>query len=97
MKLSIISVVCGVSGDSGESTWPDLNNDKVEKVNNWEVLGMIFQENLFGEKHIDQLICTCNKKLFVLKKINRFASHHKNLENITRMHYKNVENILVKL
>ena len=51
----------------------DFNNDKVEKVHNWKVLGMIFQENLFWEKHIDQLICTCYKKLFVLKKINRFA------------------------
>ena len=34
---------------------------------------MIFQENLSWEKHIDQRICTCDKKLFVLKKINRFA------------------------
>ena len=46
----------------------DLNNDKVEKVDNWKVLGMIFQENLSWEKHIDQLICSCYKKLFVLKK-----------------------------
>ena len=42
----------------------DLNNDKVEKVDNWEVRGMIFQENLSLEKHIDQLIlftrnCLC--------------------------------------
>ena len=28
----------------------DLNNDKVEKVDNWKVLGMIFQENLSWEK-----------------------------------------------
>ena len=34
----------------------DLNNDKVKKVDNWKVLGMIFQENLSWEKHIDQLI-----------------------------------------
>ena len=46
----------------------DLNNDKVEKVDNWKVLGMIFQENLSWEKHIDELICSCYKKLFVLKK-----------------------------
>ena len=46
----------------------DLNNDKVEKVHNWKVRGMIFQENLCWEKHIDQLICSCYKKLFVLKK-----------------------------
>ena len=46
----------------------DLNDDKVEKVGNWKVLGMIFQENLSWEKHIDQLICSCCKKLFVLKK-----------------------------
>ena len=51
----------------------DLNNDKVEKVDNWKVLGMIFQENLSWEKHIDELICSCYKKLFVLKKIKRFA------------------------
>ena len=31
-------------------------------------LGMMFQENLSWEKHIDQLICTSYKKLFVLKK-----------------------------
>ena len=51
----------------------DLNNDKVQKVDKWKVLGMFLQENLSWEKHIDQLICTCYKKLFVLKKINRFA------------------------
>ena len=51
----------------------DLNNDKVEKVGNWKVLGMIFHENLSWEKHIDQLICSCYNKLFVLKKIKRFA------------------------
>ena len=45
----------------------------MEKVDNWKVLGMIFQENLSWEKHIDQLICSCYKKLFVLKKIKRFA------------------------
>ena len=36
----------------------DLNNNKVEKVYNWRVLGMIFPENLYWEKHIDQLICS---------------------------------------
>ena len=51
----------------------DLNNDQVEKVDNWKVLGMIFQENLSWEKRIDQILCTCYKKLFVLKKIKRFA------------------------
>ena len=45
----------------------------MEKVGNWKVLGMIFQENLSWEKHTDQLICSCCKKLFVLKKIKRFA------------------------
>ena len=51
----------------------DLNNDKVENVDNWKVLGMIFQENLSWEKHIDELICSCYNKLFVLKKIKRSA------------------------
>ena len=46
----------------------DLNNNKMERVDNYKVLGMIFQENLSWEKHIDQLLCTCYKKLFVLKK-----------------------------
>ena len=50
----------------------DLINDKVEMVSNWKVLGMIFQEHLSWEKHIDQLICSCYKKLFV-KKMKRFA------------------------
>ena len=53
-------------------TYFDLINDKVEMVSNWKVLGMIFQEHLSWEKHIDQLICSCYKKLFV-KKIKRFA------------------------
>ena len=34
---------------------------------------MIFQENLSWEKHIDELICSYYKKLFVLKKIKRFV------------------------
>ena len=51
----------------------DLNNNKMEKVNNWKVPGMSFEENLSCEKHIGQLICTCYKKLFVLKKLKYFA------------------------
>ena len=51
----------------------NLNNDKVEKVDNWNFLGMIFQVNLYWEKHIDELICSCYKKLFALKKIKRSA------------------------
>ena len=51
----------------------DLNNDEVEKLGNRKVLGMIFRENLSWEKHIDQLICSCYKKLFVLKAIKRFG------------------------
>ena len=31
----------------------DLNNDKVEKVDNWKVFGMIFLGNLPWEKRID--------------------------------------------
>ena len=41
-------------------------------VSSWKVLGMIFQEHLSWEKHIDQLICSCYKKLFV-KKMKRLA------------------------
>ena len=37
----------------------DLNNDKMEKVGGWNILGMIFQGNLSWEKRIDQLICSC--------------------------------------
>ena len=48
-------------------------NDKVEKVENWKVLGVIFQENLSWEKDIDELICSCYNKFFVLKKIKQFA------------------------
>ena len=51
----------------------DLNNNKMKRVNNWKVHSMIFPENLSWEKHIDQLICTCYKKLFILKKMKRFA------------------------
>ena len=51
----------------------DLNNNKIEKVSDWKVLGMSFEENLSCEKHIDQLICTCYKKLFLLKKSKYFA------------------------
>ena len=47
-------------------------NDKVEKVENWKVLGVIFQENLSWEKDIDELICSCYNRFFVLKKIKRF-------------------------
>ena len=54
----------------------DLNNGKVEKFGNWKVLGMTFQENFSCEKHVDQLICSFYKKLCLLKKIKRFASHH---------------------
>lgn len=45
----------------------------VEKVNCWKVLGVIFQENLCWKKHIDQVVSSCYKKLFVLKKLKRFT------------------------
>ena len=51
----------------------DLNNDKVEKVGGWNILGMIFQGNFSWEKRIGQLICSCYKKLFVLKRIKRLS------------------------
>ena len=60
----------------------DLDNDKVEELDKWKVLGMIFQENFSWKKHIDQLIC-CYKKMFVLcgkKKCNDLR--HKKLKNI---------------
>ena len=63
----------------------DLNNDKVEKAHYWKVLGMIFQENFSWEKHINQLLCTCYKKLFVLKKSKMICAT------------KKIENILLKL
>ena len=63
----------------------DLNNNKMEKVNNWKVHSMIFPENLSWEKHIDQLICTCYKKLFILKK------------KWNDLRKKKLENILLKL
>ena len=73
----------------------DLNNDKVEKVDNWKVLGMIFQENLSWEKHIDELICSCYKKLFMLKKIKRFApektkKHLAEALIISKINYENI-------
>ena len=73
----------------------DLNNDKVEKVDNWRVLGMILQKNLSWQKHIDQLICSCYKKLFVLKQIKRFAPQktRKHLAEaliISKIDYRNI-------
>ena len=85
----------------------DLNNDKVEKVDNWKVLGIIFQENPSWEKHIDELICSCYKKLFVLKK-KRFAPQktRKHLAEaliISKIDYENIiysnasQNSLIRL
>ena len=56
---------------------------------------MIFQENLCWEKHIDQQICTCYKKLFVLKKISQFAPQktRKHLAEaliISKIDYRNI-------
>ena len=73
----------------------DLNNDKVEKVGNWKVFGMTFQENLYWEKHIDQLICTYYKKLFALIKIKRFAPQktRKHLAEaliVSKIDYRNI-------
>ena len=57
----------------------DLDNDKVEELDKWKVLGMIFQENFSWKKHIDQLIYSCYKKLLALKENNL---RHKKPKNI---------------
>ena len=85
-----------------------LINDKVEKVGSWKVLGMIFQKNLSWEKHIDQLICSCYKKLFVLKKQKQFApqkttKHFAEALIISKIDYENIiysnasQNSLIRL
>ena len=50
-----------------------LKDETVERVKCWKVLGIIFQENLRWGNHIDQVVSTCYKKLFVLKKLKRFT------------------------
>ena len=69
----------------------NLNNNKMEKVGNWKVLGMSFEGNLSCEKHIDKLICTCYSKLFVLKKSKHFAPQK------TRKHLAEARKLTVEI
>ena len=70
---------------------------------------MIFQENLSWEKHIDELICSCYKKLFVLKKNKTICATKKTRKHlaevliISKIDYGNIiysnasQNFLIRL
>ena len=59
---------------------PDLfnlsvNNEPIERVNTWKVLGVKFDENLSWNIQLDALIKSCFGKLAVLRRIKRFTSY----------------------
>ena len=50
-----------------------VNNNSIERVSSWKVLGMRFQQNLQWNDHITELISSCYGVLAVLRKLRRFT------------------------
>ena len=48
----------------------------MERVSSWEVLGMLFQQNLLWNNHIMELVLSCYGVLVVLRKLKRFTHFH---------------------
>ena len=54
-----------------------VENGCVERVKNWKVLGVIFDENLSWNVHINEVVRSCFAKLSVHRKLKRFANHNR--------------------
>ena len=50
-----------------------VNNNPIERVSSWKVLGMRFQQNLQWNDHITELISSCYGVFAVLRKLRRFT------------------------
>ena len=53
-----------------------VENRCVERVKNWKVLGVIFDENLSWNVHINEVVRSWFAKLLVLRKLKRYANHN---------------------
>ena len=51
-----------------------INNGSIERVSNWKVLGVMFDENLTWDCQLNVLIKSCFGKLAVLRKLKRYTS-----------------------
>ena len=54
-----------------------IENGCVERVKNCKVLGVIFDENLSWNVHINEVMSLCFVKLSVLRKLKRYANHNR--------------------
>ena len=54
-----------------------VENRCVERVKNWKVLGVIFDENLSWNVHINEVVRSCFAKLLVLRKLKRYTNHNR--------------------
>ena len=54
-----------------------VENGCVEGVKNWKVLGVIFDENLSWNVHINEVVRSCLVKLSVLRKLKRYTNHNR--------------------
>ena len=53
-----------------------VENRCAERVKNWKVLGVIFDENLSWNVHINEVVRSWFAKLLVLRKLKRYANHN---------------------
>ena len=53
-----------------------VNGKPIGKVSSWNVLGMLFQQNLLWNNHITELTSSCYGVLAVLKKLKQFTPFH---------------------
>ena len=53
-----------------------VNGKSIERVTQWKVLGMLFQQNLTWNNHIAQLLTSCYGSIAMLKKLRRFTPYN---------------------
>ena len=54
-----------------------VENGCVERVKNWKVLGVIFDENLSWNVHINEVVRSSFAKSSVLRKLKKYADHNR--------------------
>ena len=54
-----------------------VDNGSIERVRNWKVLGVNFDENLSWKVHINEVVKSCFAKLSVLRKLKRYANYNR--------------------
>ena len=66
-------------------------NGRVERVKNWKVLGVIFDENSSWNLHINEVVRSCLATLSVLRKLKRYANHNRRKQLVEALNLSKID------